>query len=116
MPTPTFNPDIGPSWPYRDARTPRVLMSEYGDGYIERAGDGINTQYRNLSLTWENIYTEEMPSIFGFLEARKGYEKFFWVPVSEEEERRFICPEFDKEAVDVGVWNVTATFKEVFDP
>ena len=112
----TFEPAFDPSYPYEDSRAPRLLKAKYGDGYIERAGDGINIQPRELSLTWDNLMDNELASTIGFFEDRKGYQSFWWVPVRENVARQFVCETWSKRQVDFGVWVVTATFMEVFDP
>ncbi len=112
---PTFNPIQPPSYPYSDARRPRVLTTEYGDGYIERAADGINIQARSLSLTWENLFKNESDDVFDFLVERAGHKAFLWVPVDDAAPRKFICPEYRKNKTTATTYTVTATFQEVFD-
>lgn len=112
---PTFSPSVNPSYPFKEDFQPKVLATEYGDGYIERAGDGLNqANHKDLNLEWENLTLVERNEIRTFLLARKGYEAFLWTAPDGSQEK-FICPNWGSEKTDADNWNVSATFKRVFD-
>ena len=46
--TPPSNPDIGSSGQHKF----RILEANFGDGYTQAAGDGINTQEGTFTLSW----------------------------------------------------------------
>jgi phage-related protein len=111
----TFSPSINPSLPFEDARDPRVLASEFGDGYIERASDGINSDRAILSLSWENVTTAECDEIFDFFATRKGVTAFIWTPPDQATAKKWVAKPYKKSKNAAGVWAVTTTFTEVFD-
>jgi len=49
MTTFTFSPKYGAAL----SKEPRVKMAQFGDGYQQRVGDGINTIAREWSLNFE---------------------------------------------------------------
>ena len=106
-----FNPDV----PVGESREPRVLTAEYGDGYIERAADGLNTDRRTFSLSWTNIATNTRLKISEFFETHKGYIAFEWVPIDETNTIKVICKTWNVEKQDAGVHSLNAEFMQVFD-
>ena len=112
---PTFTPVVNPSYPYEYSEEPKVLVTQYGDGYIERAGHGLNAQARDFSLKWEGLTLTEVNSLVTFFRARKGYEAFLWTPVDEATAIKCICQTWKPSKDDADNWNLTAQFKQVFD-
>ena len=112
---PTFSPSVNPSYPFETRYKPNVLSTEYGDGYIERAGDGLNAVHQHtLSVTWENITYAEAVAIHTFFFARKGYEAFLWTPPGLSE-AKYICMEWDFTLTDADNYELVAEMKRVFD-
>lgn len=93
----------------------RTKRSSFGDGYTQRAGDGINTRLRKFSVTWNLLSLSEIESIESFLEAREGHEAFFWTPPRETTPRKYICEGYDRGYTGGIADSLTATFEEVFD-
>jgi phage-related protein len=112
---PTFAPSVNPSFPFEEGYQPRVLSTPYGDGYIERAGDGINIDPQNLELTWENVTKAERDELMNFFKARAGHEAFLWTTPDSSTELKYIAPQYNSRLTDAGVYTVTASFQQVFD-
>ena len=96
-------------------KAPKLLMAEFGDGYSQRAADGINNDPRTRSMSWTNLTQEEKDYIDGFLEDRNGFESFFYQERDEPQPKVFICTEWEVVDVTYDVYTVTATFKQVYD-
>lgn len=113
----TFSPPVNPSVGGLTKSTqPRVLIADFGDGYTQRAGDGLNATERRLSVRWENISAADADMIEAFFEARRGYEAFLWnPPQGGPTGKKWTCPEWERENVDTGIDSITATFRQVFD-
>lgn len=111
MATFTYTPDFGA----RAQEKPRVLSSQFGDGYQQRVGDGINTNKRQWALTFAARTDSERDAILSFLRARNGVEAFDWTPPTGAA-GRWVCQEWDTQLDRAGVNTVTATFVEDFAP
>lgn len=112
---PTFVPGVNPAYPIDDNRKPRVLMASFGDGYAERVGDGINTDRAEITLSWEALTTAESNVIFNFLKARKGYQAFYYQPQDWASTVKWICPNYKRTLIAPGLYEMSASFQQVFD-
>lgn len=103
-----------PSWQYQEQHKPRVLSAQYGDGYEQRARDGIN----NDPLTWQMQFNTrddaEAAAIMAFFESRAGADYFTWTPPGLTQ-GKYICSQYNRQRNQLNDNNVTATFTQVFD-
>jgi phage-related protein len=111
----TFTPPVHPDWGMERNFAPRVLKAEFGDGYAQRAADGINNNPVSISATWTNLTTAEKNTILNFFVARKGYQAFLYQYVDETSPKAYVCEEWGYTHEDAGGYTVTATFVQVFD-
>lgn len=92
-----------------------VLEAGFGDGYTQRAANGINS----LKDIWNlngNIDSTSADTLIAFFEARKGSESFGWTPPGESVEKRWTCKIWDKVFLDSpNLVNLTATFIQTYD-
>tara|TARA_B110000879_G_scaffold129192_1_gene169852 strand:+ start:225 stop:626 length:402 start_codon:yes stop_codon:yes gene_type:complete len=56
--------------------TPRVLVSNFGDGYEQRIADGINTLNEVYTLTFATRLKEDIDDIVAFLDGKGGVSSF----------------------------------------
>lgn len=103
-----------PSYNASATRKPRVLATKFGDGYEQRVGDGINTNPRDWSLSFEGRKVDEADSIEAFLIARGGFESFDWTD-PHGVAGKFVCREWSRIIVAPQLFNITAKFDEVFE-
>ena len=94
----------------------RVLDAPFGDGYSQRAADGLNS----IPITWNVVWTSrpdaDIATLYNFLIALLGYEKFQWTAPDESSPRDWICREpIVKTPVTAGYQTMKAVFEEVFD-
>ena len=66
-----------PSFDANQRVTHRTLDVQFGDGYEQSVGDGINTRREAWSLTFEGK-SEKINAIKTFLDEHKGYIPFYW--------------------------------------
>lgn len=114
----TFAPAITPSVSgIAEEVAPRVLGADFGDGYTQRAGDGLNAIARTVQLTWPAMTFANANAIEAFFEARRGYEAFLWTnPITPGVERKWTAPKWNKATVgSTDLATITATFKQEFD-
>nr|WP_113865017.1 phage tail protein [Brenneria salicis]NMN90982.1 phage-related protein [Brenneria salicis ATCC 15712 = DSM 30166]RBP66474.1 phage-related protein [Brenneria salicis ATCC 15712 = DSM 30166]RLM32067.1 phage tail protein [Brenneria salicis ATCC 15712 = DSM 30166] len=116
METFTFCPRVNPEGEF----TQRTRAVQFGDGYTQRSGDGINSESQSWPLTFvgDNTFIQE---IMAFLRRHNGYTAFQWVsPLSEL--GLYCCPDgfnvtaLGKNSRGVQMFQLTATFITAYHP
>lgn len=108
MSTFTWAPDAGASM----ERSPRIRSVQFGDGYEQRAPDGLNADLRKYSLTWSGRSLSEATAIETFLGNQGGTQKFdFTFP--GDTTRHFVCKSWKVVFGANGNHTVTAEFQQV---
>lgn len=118
MTYPTFTPPAGVNVSIGTAIsvTPRIRRADFGDGYSQRSGDGLNTMPVKTSVEFATLTRAEAASILSFLESRKGYLPFMWKMPGETSARQWIATSWRKTYSDAINQDVSAEFEETFDP
>lgn len=121
MATFTYMPDWGASL----KMTPRVRTVAFGEGYEQRAADGINNNLQTWDITFSKRTDTEIEAILAFLTLAGGVSSFDWLPPSGgyvlgdyllEDYligRRFICREWVRSFDAYSSSSIKATFIEV---
>lgn len=109
----TFNWPL--SYTPKLTRKPRVLTAQFGDGYSQRVGDGINSNPASWSLTFSARDKNEASAIVAFLDAQAGVTAFTWTDPTGTT-ASYICQDYGMSRTSPLSYEVTATFTEVFDP
>lgn len=112
-----FTPPAPPSSGGTDqSKTPRIIRVRFGDGYSQRAEDGINTLSVKVNVAWEYLDPTFADEIESFL-LEHGSTPFIWVLPFETAERVFTCESCKRSYPDqVGNIALAATLIEEFDP
>ena len=76
MMTDVFLPPIGPSINSSRKITMLTLETNFGDGYGQRAGDGINTRGETWQAEWRALTQEQADEIEAFFEAPERAQAF----------------------------------------
>ena len=97
------------------ATTFRVKKAQFGDGYTQRAQDGINSSTRKWNITVAERYAFEMQPIKDFLDARAGARSFLWTPPNGVQ-GFYICEGYSESPAVAGLTTLTAVFEEDFAP
>lgn len=106
---------LPPNYGAKAKREFRVLRADFGDGYSQRAPDGLNSKKETWSLKWDYLDLTEYNTINNFLTARKGTEAFLWTPPYQTVARKFICSSFEASIPAYNLYEITAEFEEVYD-
>lgn len=93
--------------------TPTVKVIKFGDGYEQRQGTGINRQPRKFDLTFKRVKAE-IDQVDSFLKARGAIDAFNYTHPGQSI-GVFVCREWVRTNVALGVDSLTATFEEVFE-
>ncbi|KAA0573367.1 phage tail protein [Azospirillum sp. Sh1] len=115
MTVPTFVPPYPPVLGSEIEPEFKVLEAGFGDGYTQRAADGLNNIRDQLTVTWERLTSTELSVIEDFIRARRGTESFWWQPPGDHYPRRWICRKLKRTRASNNGINLNATFIEVFD-
>lgn len=91
---------------------PRVLSAAFGDGYEQRAGDGINNNLPKWSLRFDTRTVSEAGAIRDFLRACNGVDSFDWTPPMGTA-GKFLCRKWSMNASGPLSYDISAVFEEV---
>ena len=91
-----------------------TLSAQFGDGFIQDVGQGINNESQSWPLVF-NGYENEILPIRNFLRSHKGYQRFLWTPPAGVE-GFYICKSFKLQALAGSAYVLTATFEQRFAP
>ncbi len=106
----TWSPQIKPT----GDSTFRVRTAQFGDGYAQVSGDGINTETQSwdLSFTGNTAYIN---AIVAFLRDKAGATSFIWTPPLGVP-GLYRCAEFKPTPLGGDNYTLTATFTQSFQP
>lgn len=95
----------------------RTWDNDFGDGYIQSGGTGINTKSQSWSVshTGQLLPGEEIFLIRDFLDRHEGYRSFFWVPPGGQQ-GRYKVNGYKLKALGVELHSISFTMKQVFTP
>ncbi|OEZ02325.1 MULTISPECIES: phage tail protein [Stenotrophomonas] len=89
-----------------------VRKAAFGDGYTQRAKDGINARSRSYQLTFTGA-KERIDAIIEFLDAHIG-QSFFWT--GPRGTALYTCDTHNEPLPNGLTHTVTATFEQTFQP
>ncbi|MCZ2897297.1 phage tail protein [Burkholderia thailandensis] len=90
----------------------RVRKAQFGDGYTQRAADGLNNRTSKYSLRFSDDAVT-IAAIMAFLDACGGATAFYWTPPLRSR-GRFVCETYTEPTKDGDVHTITAQFEETF--
>lgn len=93
--------------------TLKVRKAQFGDGYEQRAADGLNNRRSSYNLTFIGD-ASKIGAILAFLDARAGAEAFYWTPLLRTQSL-FTCETYSEPTKDGDIYTITATFDQTFD-
>ncbi|MCC8385153.1 phage tail protein [Photorhabdus laumondii subsp. laumondii] len=92
----------------------RVRKAQFGDGYTQVAGDGINPKTQNweLSFIGNEAYIR---AIVGFLDHHAGHKSFQWEPPLSDA-GLYRCNAYKTTALGGGNYSLSANFIQAYHP
>lgn len=97
-------------------RQPRVLSTKFGDGYEQRAADGIHADLQVWNVSWPNRETSVANTIEGFFITHAGMTAFTWTPPGSVTASQWLCKSWTRSPSGYDLENISAIFEEVPDP
>ncbi|EIK68398.1 phage minor tail protein [Pseudomonas synxantha BG33R] len=106
------------TWPTQHGEAPdityRVRTSQFGDGYKQEVGDGINNKVDAYPITHTGN-TATAAAMMAFFDRHQGAKAFLWTtPLGQL--GLFTCKNPTPTPMGGGVFKVTATFERAFHP
>lgn len=105
----TWSPDLGAQ---RSVK-PNVHQTKFGDGYEVRVANGINTSPKKWTLRFSRDLTEAT-AILTFIENHAGATAFNWTDTLNTA-GVYVCREWTINQKFFGVYEVQATFEQVYE-
>lgn len=93
----------------------RVHSAQFGDGFVQEVGDGINNETRSWPLQFVGR-EDYIKSIRNFLRKHGGFKPFYWTPPMETDPGLFVVREFNLVPMGGKAYTLSATFEERFAP
>jgi phage-related protein len=78
MTPPTLITTVNPSYSSSKETAYRIKKADFGDGYSQRTGDGVNTITKKGMLDFENLLPADADTLEAFLESMGGYLPFYY--------------------------------------
>ena len=107
-PVMTWSPD----YTSQGSHAPRVFGISFGDGYMQRAPNGLNPDLPTWDLTWTTDATTAA-SIITFLKTQGGVTAFLWQGPEDSIQTLWICRKYGSQPSNYNKTIVTATFEQV---
>lgn len=92
----------------------RVIETKFGDGYAQRAPDGINSKVASWPLQFTGTQAEIQP-IRNFLDSMGGVTPFGWTPPMGVA-GRFLASKYSLTSLGNEVYRIAVTFTQDFSP
>lgn len=94
--------------------TLRTRVAQFGDGYSQAAGDGINTKEQEWPLSFTQGEAEAQ-EIVDFFDRHQGYKAFFWQPPLGGV-GLYRVTNYSIRPLRPGLYHIAATFVQTFHP
>lgn len=104
-----------PSKSFSVSTKPRIIKSQFGDGYSQRYVDGINNITKEWSVSFNSKDLNTAGQIENFFEERKGVEGFKWTPPGDTLTYSVVCPEWNRTYDSHLSASINARFVQIFD-
>jgi len=113
MTNPTFSPPLAPSIESGRSMKPRLLTASFGDGYNQRAPDGLNHMLETMTVAWSRLQPADAQTISAFFEARGGVEAFYWIAPRDAAPKLWLCESWDTGYPTQTHESIRASFRQV---
>lgn len=112
MPLPNMIADNGAA----KRRVPRLIEAQFGDGYGQRAADGLNHWIDEWDVSWIPLNSTDKDTVVSALDASGGWDYLTWTPPGESTSKKFILDGgYSIRPIGPAHWIISAKFKQVFN-
>lgn len=96
----------------------KTIKTQFGDGYSQRAADGLNNKIDSWSISWENLNAADKNTVTTALNNVGGFDYLTWTPFGESVEKKFILKDgtYTQSHVEGGTYfTISTNLVQVFD-
>jgi len=95
----------------------RTLIASFGDGYTQRAADGLNSKIDSFAIVWPGLNLADKDSVVAVLDSVGGWGVLTWKPPTESTTNKFtIDPEVGYSISYIGKrFHISTRLIQVFD-
>ena len=65
----------------------RMKIAQFGEGYSQRAPDGLNNKIDSWSITYSKLSAADITTVYAFIETIKSGEYFLFTPPNDVEKK-----------------------------
>jgi len=96
--------------------TPKVLAAGFGDGYTQRAANGLNALVESWDLSYQDLTDDEVGVLLAFFAGLGGVDNFTWQSKYASVPKKYVCGQWDAVPVGDDSNSFSASIFEVFEP
>ena len=90
----------------------RINKIQFGNGYYQSFGDGINNLLEKWSITF-TVDNNDKKTIISFLNTQAGYNYFNWTAPDEGAvQKQYVCEGWTTTPLGNNMYTITCTFNE----
>lgn len=93
----------------------RVKRVDFGDGYAQRARDGLNTVRQRWKLVWERVSNTEAETLRNFFNGLAGVGIIEWTPYNQSTELKWTASDLSSKPVGPTTTTISVTLTQEFD-
>ena len=93
----------------------QVLKTQYGNGYSQRAGDGINNVQDSWQVQWNGLTTANFQILKSAFDAAAGVDYFTWQAPGDTTTKKWIVSQVTRTNWSGAVYDIAVTLEQVFD-
>jgi len=109
-------PSIAPVFNASKVSRPAKRTTRFGDGYEQRITFGLNQNAKEWSLVFM-VNDTDANTIETFLDDRAADSASFdWTPPGESTAYKWVCEEWTRDLLGDEFNQISATFRQVFEP
>lgn len=95
-----------------------TITAQFGDGYMQRAGDGINKKQEAWSITYDNLNQVDRDALWVFIDSVEMSDVIEWTAPGDLVEKKWIIDpesEISEQAKTGAIYTVSFSLKRIFD-
>lgn len=97
-------------------RTFNRLLAQYGDGYSQRAANGLNAIVDKWNVVYDNLSSANRTTVQDFVTLHGSWTYFTWTAPGDVAEKRWIIDGDVTETPKAGnLFSITIPIKQVYD-
>jgi phage-related protein len=93
----------------------RVTKIKFGNGYEQRAKDGINNIVDSWSLTWDNLSQTDMNSLSAFFDSLGGTTYFTWQAPTDSASKKWTVSKWTASVLAGTRYSVNVSIEQIYD-